>query len=54
MELGIVNVSDAFKRIVVRKMPPIFSFVDIEEKDNSILNFNLDTHGLTLEELVEI
>ena len=54
MELGIVNVSDAFKRIVVRKMPPISSFVDIEEKDNSILNFNLDTHGLTLEELVEI
>lgn len=54
MELGVVNVSEAFKRIVVKKMPPVSSFVDIDEKDDSILNFNLDTYGLSLEELVEI
>lgn len=54
MELGEVNATDAVKNIVVRKMPDISSHVDIDENDDSILNFELDTQGLTIEELVAI
>ncbi len=54
MELGEVNATDAVKNIVVRKMPDICSRVDIDENDDSILNFELDTQGLSIEELVAI
>ena len=53
-EFGEVRVSDSVKRLTVRRMPPLSSFLDIDERDDSILNFNLDLGDLTIEELVEI
>ena len=54
MEIGTVNVTDDIKKMVVRKMPHVTSEIDIDENDDSILNFTLDLQGLTIEELVEI
>ena len=54
MEIGEVNVAGSIKNMIVRRMPQVSSFIDINEKDDSILNFTLDLHGLTVEELVEI
>lgn len=54
MDIGSVNVTDDIKKLVVRKMPSVTSNIDIDENDDSILNFTLDLGGLTIEELVEI
>ncbi len=54
MEYGEVQVSDSIKKIIVRKMPRVISSIDIDENDDSILDFTLDLAGFTVEELVEI
>ncbi len=54
MDIGTVNVTDEIKKIVVRKLHPIKSEIDIDDNDDSILNLSLDLGGLTMEELVEI
>lgn len=54
MEKGEVNATDAVRNIVINKLPPVNGIIDIEEKEDGILNFELDTHGLSIEELVKI
>ncbi len=54
MEMGEVNVSDSIKKLIVRRMPDVSSYIDIDEKNDSILNFTLDLKGLTVDELVAI
>ncbi len=54
MEMGEVKVSDRIKNMIVRRMPSVSSFVEIDENDDSVLNFTLDMKGMTVEELVEI
>ncbi len=54
MEYGEVQVSEDIKKIIVRKMPFVTSTIDINENDDSILDFTLDLNGFTLEELVSI
>lgn len=51
---GEVNVTDKFKRLLIRKMPQINSSIEIDEKDDSILDFELDLQGFSIDELVEI
>ncbi len=51
MEEGEVHVSDEIRKIVIRKMSPVRSSIDIDEKDDSVLNLSLDLGDLTIEEL---
>ncbi len=54
MEVGEVNVSDAVKKIIVRRLDTFSAHFDIDEKDDSLLNLKLDLGDLTIEDLVEI
>jgi SNF2 family DNA or RNA helicase len=51
---GTVIASDEIYKTIIRKMPRLYSSVEIDEKNDSVLNFNLDLGGLSIEELVEI
>ncbi len=51
---GTVITDDEIYRNIIRRMPRLYSSVEIDGKDDSILNFNLDLQGLTIEELVAI
>ncbi len=53
-EMGELFVTDEVKSVVVKKMPPVKSTLDIDEKNDSVLNFTLDLQGLSVEELVAI
>ncbi len=54
MDIGTVNATDDVKKMIVKKMPQVTSTIDIDEKDDSVLNFVLDTGGLSIEDLVAI
>ncbi len=54
MFIGEVHVTEEVRRIVLKKMPPVKSMIDIDENDESVLNFTLDLQGLSVEELVAI
>ncbi len=54
MGIGEVKVSDEIRNMIVRRMPRVSSFVEIDENDDSVLNLTIDLSGMTLDELVEI
>ena len=54
MALGEVNTTDKLRRMILKRMPKVKGTVDIDDKDDSILNFTLDLGGLTVDELAEI
>ncbi len=54
MALGEVNTTDKLRRMILKRMPKVKGTVEIDEKDDTLLNFTLDLGGLTVDELAEI
>ena len=50
-ELGEVTVTGSVDNMTVRRMPQLSGFFDIDNRNDSILDFRLDLQGFTIEEL---